>query len=358
MSRSLFPVLAFASLLLFAGAAHADDAPAAQAPAPAQAPPAVPAPPPAPTPAPPPKIDFNQWLEGLRAEAHQKGIDDATLKEALDGLQPIDKVLDFDKAQPEFTLTLDTYLSHVLTPEKIAEGKRLMHEHFKLLHAIYLRYHVPPQVIVALWGIESGFGKFIGTYPVVPALATLAYDGRRSQYFRTELINALIIVSKGATPQQMKGSWAGAMGQCQFMPSTYLKYAQRWEGQGPADIWQTPADIFASAANYLSSVGWDPHATWGRPVQLPANFDNGLTGLATKKTVAEWAKLGVRRADGKPLPRSELEASLVRADPGRTATGTGPPFLVYDNFRTYMNWNRSVFFGVAAGTLADRIASR
>ncbi len=341
---------AMCAVLALAPSARAADmpAPSVQAPAPA----------PAQAPAPAPKIDFAQWLEGLKTEARQKGIDDATLKAALDGIQPIDKILDFDKAQPEFTLTLDTYLSHVLTPEKIAEGKRLMHAHYRVLHAIYLRYHVPPQVIVALWGMESGFGKFTGAYPVVPALATLAYDGRRSQYFRTELFNALTIVSHGATPQQMRGSWAGAMGQCQFMPSTYLKYAQRWQGDGPADIWHTPADVFASAANYLSSVGWDPHQVWGRPVALPATFDATLVGLNVKKSVGEWAKLGVRRADGKPLPKSDLVASVVRADPGRAATGTGQPFLVYDNFRTYMNWNRSVFFGVAAGMLADRIASR
>ncbi|HEY1720953.1 MAG TPA: lytic murein transglycosylase [Magnetospirillaceae bacterium] len=309
-------------------------------------------------PLPPAKPDFGQWLQDLRAEALKKGIRDATLNEALNGLQPIDKVLDFDKRQPEFTLTLDQYLSHVLTPEKIAQGKKLLHLHYKLLDKIFLRYHVPPQTIVALWGIESGFGKNIGSYPVVQSLATLAYDGRRSQYFRTELINALTIVDHGATPQQMRGSWAGAMGQCQFMPSTYLKYAQKWEGEGTADIWTDPADIFASAANYLGSVGWDPHQSWGRPVLLPANFDKSQLGLSMKKTVREWAKLGIRRADGKPLPKSDLEASLVTADPGRDATGQGPPFLVYDNFRTYMNWNRSVFFGVAAGTLADRIASR
>jgi membrane-bound lytic murein transglycosylase B len=309
-------------------------------------------------PVPPPKPDFNQWLAALRVEAQQKGIRPSTLNEALDGIQPIDRVLDFDKRQPEFTLTLDQYLAHVLTPQKIAEGRKLLHFHHKLLMAIYHRYKVPPKVIVALWGIESGFGKNIGDYPVVPALATLAYDGRRSQYFRTELLNALTIVDRGATPQQMRGSWAGAMGQCQFMPSTYLKYAQKWEGQGPADIWHTHADIFASAANYLSSVGWNPDESWGRPVKLPANFDASLLGLGVKKSVDDWAKLGVRRADGKPLPKSAIQGSIVKADPGRKATGLGPPFLLYDNFRTYLNWNRSVFFGVAAGTLADKIASR
>jgi membrane-bound lytic murein transglycosylase B len=273
-------------------------------------------------------------------------------------VRPIDRVLDFDKRQPEFTLTLDQYLAHVLTPQRIADGRKLMREHKKLLAAVAERYHVPAKVIVALWGIESGYGRNIGDYPVVAALATLAYDGRRSQYFRTELLNALTIVDRGATAQQMRGSWAGAMGQCQFMPSTYLKYAQRWSGEGPADIWRTPADVFASAANYLAGVGWNPDETWGRPVRLSAQIDPTLLGLATKKSLAEWAKLGVRQANGKPLPHGTMQASLVRADPGREATNTGPPYLVYDNFRTYMNWNRSVFFGIAAGTLADRLGSR
>ena len=341
--------LAIVFLLSIAIPARADDtvAPATAPPAPAPA-----------APAPAAKPAFAQWLEELKAEARQKGISDATLAAALDGVQPIDKVLDFDRQQPEFTLSLDAYLARVLTPEKIAEGRRLLHAHYRLLDRVYRRYHVPPQVIVALWGIESGFGKFTGAYPVVPALATLAYDGRRSQYFRTELLDALVIVEHGATTQQMRGSWAGAMGQCQFMPSTYLKYAQRWQGEGPADIWHALPDIFASAANYLSSVGWDAHQIWGRPIALPAAFDPALVGLNVKKSVAEWTKLGIQRADGKPLPRSELSASVVRADPGRNAVGTGPPFLVYDNFRTYMNWNHSVFFGIAAGMLADRIVSR
>jgi membrane-bound lytic murein transglycosylase B len=255
-------------------------------------------------------------------------------------------------------MTLDTYLAHVVTPERVAQGRKLMAAHRKVLAQVAQRYKVPAKIIVALWGIESGFGKSIGDYPVVPALATLAYDGRRSQYFRAELLNALTIVDRGATPQQMRGSWAGAMGQCQFMPSTYLKYAQRWSDGGPPDIWTTPADVFASAANYLGSVGWDPKASWGRPVRLPANFDPALVSMAVKKGVNEWAKLGVRDANGRPLPRTAMIGSIVRADPGKDATGTGPPFLVYDNFRTLMNWNRSVFFGVAAGTLADRIASR
>lgn len=337
------PWLAGLALLIAGTVAHAQT----PAPAPVQ-PPADAA----------PKPDFGQWLEAFKLEAKGKGISDVTLSTALSGIEPIDKILDFDRRQPEFTTTLDTYLARTITPEKIAKGRALYAANRKVLDDVQRKYQVPAKYIVALWGIESGFGASTGGYPVVTALATLAYDGRRSQYFRTELIDALQIVDRGATPTQMRGSWAGAMGQCQFMPSAYLKYATRWNGQGPPDIWTTPADVFASAANYLGTVGWDPKQSWGRPVRLSAHLDDSLIGLGVKKSVAEWAKLGVREANGRPLPKSDLMGSIVRADPGRDKTNTGPPFLVYDNFRTLMNWNRSVFFAVAAGTLAEQIGKR
>ena len=351
MPRFIAAILGVAIVAIAAGAQAQTPSPT---PSPSQPVPAISVP----LSAVPVKPDFGQWLADFETEAKGKGITDATLVKALTGIQPIDKVLDFDRRQPEFTLTLDAYLAHTVTPERIAKGKALYAQHRKVLLAVQKKYKVPAKYVVALWGIESGFGAAMGGYPVVPALATLAYDGRRSQYFRTELLNALQIVDRGATPQQMTGSWAGAMGQCQFMPSAYLKYAQRWQGDGPPDIWANPDDVFASAANYLATVGWDEHQSWGRPVRLTAHVDDALIGPGVKKTVAEWARLGLRQADGKPLPRSAIMASLVRADPGRDKTNTGPPFLIYDNFRTLLNWNRSIFFAVAAGTLADSIASR
>jgi membrane-bound lytic murein transglycosylase B len=214
---------------------------------------------------------------------------------------------------------------------------------------------VPARFIVALWGIETGFGRNTGGMPVISALATLAYDGRRPAYFRGELLNALTILDQGhITPSLMVGSWAGAMGQCQFMPSTFLKFAVDWDGDGRRDIWTNRADALASAANYLSSEGWTTTLGWGRPVRLPPGLSPARLGLDTVKSLDEWARLGVRAADGKPLPRREVQASIVIAESPK-GSGAGPAFLVYDNFRTLMKWNRSIFFALAAGHLADRI---
>ncbi len=307
-----------------------------------------------------PEKDFPTWLAEVKAEAVQKGISEATVSQALDGVQPIDRVLELDRKQPEFTLTFDEYLARVTPPARIKQGRTLLAQNKKLLHAISAQYQVPPNVVVAMWGIETDFGRLTGGFQVVPALATLAYDGRRSQYFRGELMNALTIIDKGIPAERMRGSWAGAMGQCQFMPSTYLRYARPWQGNGPADIWTNQADALASAANYLSSIGWNPHQSWGRAVKLPPHgIAPQLIGLDNKRSLKEWSKLGIRLPNGKPLPKSDIEASLIRAETGKgDDVGVGKPYLVYDNFRVIMKWNRSTFFALGAGTLADRLASK
>ncbi len=294
---------------------------------------------------------FAEWLNGLRSEAAADGVSQATLDAALTGLEPIPRVLELDRKQPEFTLTLDQYLDRVVTDRRVKLGRARLAEHRELLEAVGKRYGVQPRFIVALWGVETDFGRITGGFSVVGALATLAWDGRRSAYFRKELLEALHILDAGhITPERMQGSWAGAMGQSQFMPSSFRSFAQDYDGDGRRDIWGTRADVFASAANYLARSGWRDDITWGREVRLPKGFDSRLLGLETVKGLREWQKLGVRRADGGPLPARDLPASLVRPN-----GDSGPVYAVYENYRTLLKWNRSLYFATAVGLLADRI---
>jgi membrane-bound lytic murein transglycosylase B len=297
---------------------------------------------------------FAGFLQGVRAEALGKGIRSETVDAAFTGVSHLDKVIELDRKQPEFTLTFDQYLERVVNPDKVAKGRRMLAENRDLLSRIERRYNVQARFIVALWGIETDYGRVTGGYPVVASLATLAYDGRRSAYFRGELMNALAILDQGhITPSRMIGSWAGAMGQCQFMPTTFVRFAQDWDGDGRRDIWTNKGDALASAAHYLAGEGWRGDQTWGRAVRLPGGFDTHLIGQDTRRSLAEWERLGVREADGRPLPHKDVQGSIVLAD-GKT----GPAFLVYDNFRTIMKWNRSTFFALAAGHLADRIGGK
>jgi membrane-bound lytic murein transglycosylase B len=206
-------------------------------------------------------------------------------------------------------------------------------------------------VIVALWGVETDFGRLPGNFSIVNSLATLAYEGRRADLFRGELLEALRILDDGdVTVRAMRGSWAGAMGQVQFMPSTFRRYAVDFNGDGKRDIWNSRADALASAANYLAQIGWVKRQSWGREVAVPAALNRDLIGLEQRKTLAEWHKLGVRRKDGGDLPKFDLTASLIQP-----SNSNGRAFLVYDNFRVIMQWNRSTYFGTAVGLLADGI---
>jgi membrane-bound lytic murein transglycosylase B len=299
--------------------------------------------------------DFSTWLKGLRSEAAEKGIRAQTLDRALSGLQPIPRVIELDRKQPEFTLTFDQYISRVVPQSRVDTGKARLRENRELLDEISKKYGVQPRFIVAFWGIESDFGRLDGGFSVVQSLATLAFDGRRSAFFRAELIRALRIIDQGhTTADSMRGSWAGAMGHFQFMPSTFESFAVDYDGDGKRDIWSNKKDAFASAANYLSRSGWKGDQTWGRQVKLPTGFDKSLIGLDTKKSLEEWSKLGITRSDGGPLPtaRSDVSGSVVVAD---NKNGAGPAFLIYDNYRVTLKWNRSTFFAVAVGTLAERI---
>jgi membrane-bound lytic murein transglycosylase B len=297
---------------------------------------------------------FAEWREGVRSEALSLGISASTFDTAFSGIEPIPRVIELDRSQPEVTITFDQYLERVVPDSRVNQGRELLAKHRALLEPIGREYGVPPRFIVALWGIETSFGRFLGGFPVIGALATLAHDGRRSAYFREELLNALRILEDGhITPDAMVGSWAGAMGQSQFMPSSFVNYAVDHDGDGRRDIWGTHADVFASAANYLAQAGWNAGETWGRQVQLPAGFDRDLTGLKVKKTLAEWQAMGLRRADGADLPQAAMSGSVVL--PGGEG---GPAYLVYDNYRTIMRWNRSFYFATSVGLLADRIGRR
>jgi membrane-bound lytic murein transglycosylase B len=304
--------------------------------------------------------DFASWLAGVKAEAAANGIEQSVLDQALDGIQPISSVLEADRKQPEFTMSFDDYMSRVVSPARIKDGKQLYAQNRKALKPIAEREGVPIAQIVAMWGIESNYGRNIGNFQVVPALATLAYDGRRSQYFRTELMKALSMVALGVPPEHMRGSWAGAMGQCQFMPSTYLHFAQPAEVGGPADIWSKREDVWASTAHYLNGLEWKPGQAWGLAVKLPKRgMAPALFGMEQPRPLQDWVRLGVRRANGKKLGAGEIRYALIRVDGDKTGKGgEGPAYLVGDNFRALLHWNRSFFFAVAAGTLADRIASR
>lgn len=297
---------------------------------------------------------FQVWLQALRDEARAAGIGPTTLDAALTDVAPIPRIIELDRRQPEGSITFTKYLSNIVSDARVAQGRRMLAENADILEKVSRSFGVQPRFIVALWGIETSYGNFTGGFPVIDALATLAYDGRRGDYFRGELINALKIIDAGhIAASQMKGSWAGAMGQSQFMPSSFIAYAHDYDGDGRKDIWNTRADVFASAANYLSSLGWRDDLTWGRRVNLPPEFDFAMANLKTIKSLSAWQALGVRRDDGTDLPNEDLQASIVR--PGRNS---GPSYLVYDNYRTVMKWNRSLYFATSVGILSDRIAGR
>ncbi len=297
---------------------------------------------------------FATWLVALRAEARERGVRDEILERAFRGVAPIPRVIELDRSQPEFTLTFQQYLDRVVPRARVNKGREKLAENRALLERVAKRFHVQPRFIVALWGIETDFGRLGGSFSVIASLATLAFDGRRSAFFRKELLDALTILEEGhIAPEDMKGSWAGAMGQNQFMPSSFVGYAVDFDGDGRRDIWQTRADVFASAANYLASQGWRDDRTWGRRVRLPEGFDFAAAGPKVVKALGHWQRLGVRRAEGGDLPSRQLEASLALPD----GEG-GPAFLVYSNFETILKWNRSTFFAIAVGQLADRISGR
>jgi len=294
---------------------------------------------------------FDVCLERLRTEAVGRGISAATADSILPNVRQLPRVVQADRDQPEFVETFARYLGRRVTADRVSTGRAMLERHKSLLDRKAAEYGVPPQVIVALWGLETDYGRVIGDIPVFDSLATLACDGRRGDYFTTEFVNALRIVERGIDAETMIGSWAGAMGQTQFMPSNYLAYAVDGDGDGVVNVWGSVDDAFASAANLLRTFGWQPGWRWGREVLLPEDFDYALAGRDRARPLAEWNALGVTTTSGEPVPALDAQAAVLVPSGHR-----GPAFLVYENFAVIMRWNPSEFFALTVGHLSDRIA--
>ena len=308
---------------------------------------------------------FAEWLAAVRAEAVDRGIRPEIVEEALGTVEaPLPIVIERDRAQAETVLAIETYISRHVTPAVVRTGREMLATNRPLLDEIAATYAVPAPVIVAIWGIESNFGRFSGVRPTVAALATLAWDPRRATLFRAELFDALEILNRGdIEPSKMRGSWAGAMGQTQFMPSSYLRYAEDFDGDGRRDIWTSSADVFASIANYLRGHGWTPGAGWGREVKVPneaaqqiaghvARRDGGCQAtrdMTVAQTSREWKALGVTALNGAALSESGRAAALV--------SGARRQFLVSGNYDALLAYNCAHAYALTVGLLADRIAA-
>jgi membrane-bound lytic murein transglycosylase B len=294
---------------------------------------------------------FTGFLAGLRAEARRAGIAAVTLDSALAGLAPNQKVLERDRHQPEFTMTWAQYRALLITDKRIEAGRAAVRDNRALLSAVLARFGVGPAVVAGIWGLESSFGTQNGDFHVVDALATLAWDGRRASFFRPELMAALKILDHGdVTPARMTGSYAGAMGQPQFMPTSFLRYAVDFAGDGRRDIWTNRADVLGSIANYLAQSGWRPGETWGQTVTLPAGFDTTAAGRETRRPLADWARQGVRPIAGRWWGTAETNASVLLPD-----GAGGDVFVVYPNFGAIRRYNPSDYYALVVGLLGDAL---
>ncbi len=304
---------------------------------------------------PQPNPDFDAWKARFRGRALATGIPANVLDPALNSAGFLPDVIARDRRQAEFTRTLEDYIQGIaVTDERVAAGRAALSRHNATLRAIEQRFGVEAEVITAVWGLESRYGTERGDIPVISATATLAFDGRRGAFFENQLLAALRILQRGDTTlANLRGSWAGAMGHTQFIPTTYQDYAVDFTGNGRRDIWaEDPTDGLASAANYLSRMGWRRGQPWGVEVRLPQRFDTGLAGRGSTRAVAAWAGLGIRDMDGRNVP-DHGAASLILPDGPR-----GPAFLVFQNFRTILRYNNSEFYAIGVGHLSDRIAGR
>ena len=294
---------------------------------------------------------FGGFLTGVRAEARRAGIRDSTLDAAFAGIAPNQKVIDADRKQPEFTLTWARYQSFTMSDKRIARGREAYAADRALFAAVSARYRVDVAPIAGIWGLESNFGTNTGSYNVIEALATLAWEGRRAAFFRAQLISALKILDHGdVMPGRMFGSYAGAMGQPQFMPDSYLRYAVDYEGHGRRDIWDSRGDVLGSIANYLAMSGWRYREPSAQAIMAPPGMDAGSVGREVKRPLGEWQRMGVRRDDGTGFSRPDPIGAVVMPD----GTG-GPAFMVYANFIAIRRYNPSDFYALGVSLLGDLV---
>ncbi|MCF7982718.1 MAG: lytic murein transglycosylase [Pseudomonadales bacterium] len=295
---------------------------------------------------------FSECLGRIQVLARQQNLPEWVVQEVVPALEQQTRVIELDRKQPEFIQTFEQYFKARVTEQRVERGRQLFAEHRDFLATLTRQYGIPGQYLVAFWGLETNFGGYLGKMPTLDSLATLACDERRSQFFTEELLTALqLLVREKLSVQNMRGSWAGAMGHVQFMPTTYRQYAVDGDGDGIVDLWQSTRDALASAANYLSKSGWKTGERWGRQVLLPENFPYSEAELGNQQPLTYWRKLGLLRADGTGLPALPLKTSIVLP-----AGHTGPAFAVYPNFNVILRWNRSQSYAIAVGRLADRIA--
>ena len=293
---------------------------------------------------------FEDFLVQIRQMATEQGVSKATIDKAFFQLSPRPEALKEDTEQPEFNQNFWSYVNKRVTQTRLNNGYDTLKQNSSLLNKTTQQYGVPAYVLVSFLGIESNYGYHTGSHNLVQSLATLAYDRRRSNFFTRELIELLKLIDKNKIPLDAKGSWAGAMGAVQFMPTSVQAYGVDANKDGKIDLWNDKQDIYASAANFLKKNGWAKGEKWGREASIPKNFDYKQTGLGIKKSVNDWAKLGVLRANGNRLPNSNMKASLIVPMGHR-----GPAFLVYRNFDVIMDWNHSILYAISVGYLADRI---
>ena len=294
---------------------------------------------------------FDGWVRGFRARALAKGISPAVFDRAFRGVRYDPEIIERDRNQSEFTKTIWQYLDSAASDKRVKNGKRALRQNRKTLEAIEARYQVDKDVVVAVWGLESSYGEFKGDNDVIQSLATLAFDGRRGAFFESQLIAALKIIQAGdVNPRKMTGSWAGAMGHTQFIPTSYLAYAVDFTGDGKRDIWsENPADALASTAAYLKRFGWVKGQPWGVEVRLPANFNYALASRKVVKSPADWAALGVRATDGSRVPNHGAASILLPAG------GRGVAFMIFKNFSVIERYNAADAYVIGVGHLSDRI---